>query len=142
MNRINNACVLSEETAINKQLEKLKSRVTQLHNDISCLEQCSRLSSLLQRIYEIREGINQLEQNLLQSHLKYCISPSLKVPGEVVLSVSKSSGRRHGAIMAMEHEDNLDKHLQGGVVIDASVSAPILEHLLSWKLTSRWGCDY
>lgn len=129
MNRINNACVLSEETAINKQLEKLKSTVAQLHNDISCLEQCSRLSSLLQRIYEIREGINQLERKLLQSHLKYCISPSLKVPGEVVLSVSKLSGRRHGAIMVMEHEDNLDKYLQGGVVIDASVSAPILESI-------------
>ena len=129
MNGVNNACILSEEKAINERLEELKSRVTQLHNDIECLEQCSRLSRLLQRMYEIREGLNQLEQNLLQSHLKYCISPSLQVPGEVVLSVSKLSERRHGALIVLEHEDNLDKHLQGGVVIDATVSAPILESI-------------
>jgi diadenylate cyclase len=29
----------------------------------------------------------------------------------------------------MEHEDNLDEHLQGGVIIDAALSAPILENI-------------
>ncbi len=80
-------------------------------------------------MYEIREGLNQLEQDLLQSHLKCCISPNIKVPGEVVLSVSKLSEKRHGAIIAIEHEDNLDEYLQGGVVIDAAVGAPILENI-------------
>lgn len=129
MNGNNNEYISSVEKVINKQLGELKSRVTQLHHDIACLDQCSRLSSLLQRIYEIREGLNQLEQHLLHSHLKYCISPSLEVPKEVVLSVSKLSGRRHGAIIVMEHEDNLDKHLQGGIAIEATVSASILENI-------------
>ena len=70
-----------------------------------------------------------MEQDLLQSHLKCCISPNIKVPGEVALSVSKLSEKRHGAIIVMEHEDNLDEHLQGGVVVDAAVSAPILENI-------------
>jgi len=120
---------MDEEAAIKQQLEELKSRVTQLHDGISCLKQCSRLSDLLQKMYEIRVGLNQLEQALLQTHLKCCISPNIKVPGEVILALSRLSERRHGVIIAIEHEDNLDQHLQGGVIIDAAVSAPILENI-------------
>jgi uncharacterized protein (TIGR00159 family) len=120
---------MSEEAAIREQLEELRSRVTQLHDDIPCLKQCPRLSDLLQKMYEIRVGLSQLEQDLLQTHLKCCISPNIKVPGEVVLALSKLSEKRHGAIIAIEHEDNLDDHLRGGVIIDAAVSAPILENI-------------
>jgi diadenylate cyclase len=129
VNGVNNAYRLSEEDAIKEQLEELKSRVAQLHSEIKCLEQCPRLSQFLQKMYEIREGLNQLEQELLQSHLKCCISPNIKVPREVVLSVSKLSEKRHGAIIVMEHEEDLDEYLQGGIVIDAAVSAPILENI-------------
>ncbi len=129
INRLNNAYILSEEEAVKEQLEELKSRVTQLHNSITCLNQCSCLSNFLQKMYEIREGLNQLEQGLLHSHLRCCISPNIKVPQAVVLSVSKLSEKRHGAIIVMEHKDNLDEHLQGGVIIDAAVSAPILENI-------------
>ena len=129
MNGLNDEYQMSEEAAIKQQLEELKSRVTQLHDDIPCLKQCSRLSDLLQKMYEIRVGLNQLEQDLLQTHLKCCISPNIKVPGEVVLALSKLSEKRHGAIIAIEHEDNLDDHLQGGVIIDAAVGAPILENI-------------
>ena len=120
---------MSEEAAIKQQLDELKSRVTQLHNDIPCLKQCSRLSDLLQKMYEIRVGLNQLEQDLLQTHLKFCISPNIKVPGEIVLALSKLSKKHHGVIIVIEHEDNLDEHLQGGVIIDAALSAPILENI-------------
>ena len=129
MNEPTNEDILSEEEAIKEQLEELKSRVTRLHNDIPCLKQCSRLGDLLQKMYEIRAGLNLLEQGLLQTHLKCCISPNMKVPGEVVLALSILSKKHHGAIMVMEHEDNLDEHLQGGVIIDAAVSAPILENI-------------
>jgi diadenylate cyclase len=129
VNALNDEHLLSEEAAIKQQLEELKSRVTQLHDDIPCLKQCSRLSDLLQKMYEIRVGLNQLEQDLLQTHLKCCISPNIKVPGEVVLALANLSKKRHGLIIAIEHEDNLDEHLQGGVVIDAAVSAPILENI-------------
>jgi len=129
VNELNNEYILSEEEAINEQLDDLKSRVTQLHNDITCLKQCSRLSNLLQKMYEIREGLNQLEQGLLQTHLKCCISSNIKVSGEVVLALSKLSEKRHGAIIVMENENNLDEHIEGGVIIDAAVSAPILENI-------------
>ena len=129
MNGLNDEYLMSEEAAIKQQLEELKSRVTKLHNDIPYLKQCPRLSDLLQKMYEIRVGLNQLEQDLLQTHLKCCISPNIKVPGEVVIALSKLSNRRHGAIIVMEHEDNLNDHLQGGVIIDAAVSAPILENI-------------
>jgi uncharacterized protein (TIGR00159 family) len=121
--------ILSEEDAIKEKLEDLKRQVMHLHKGITCLKQCSLLSYLLQKLYEIREGLYQLEQGLLQTHLKCCISPNIKVPGEVAIAVSKLSEKRHGAIIVMEHEDNLDEHLQGGVIIDAAVSAPILENI-------------
>jgi DNA integrity scanning protein DisA with diadenylate cyclase activity len=129
MNGLNDEYLLSEEAVIKGKLEELKSSVTQLHDDIPCLKQCSCLSDFLQKIYEIRVGLNQLEQDLLKTHLKCCISPNLKVPGEVVLALSKLSEKRHGVIIAIEHEDNLDDHLQGGVIIDAAVTAPILENI-------------
>jgi len=124
-----NKDILSEEESIKEQLEDLKSRITHLHKAIPCLKQCSHLSNLLQKMYEIREGLNQLEQGLLHTHLKCCISSNIKVPGEVILAVSSLSEKRHGAIMVMEHEENLDEHLQGGFIIDAAVSAPILENI-------------
>ena len=129
MDRPNDEDILSEEEAIKEQLEELKSRVTHLHEGIPCLKQCSHLSSLLQKMYEMREGLNQLEQGLLQAHLKCCISPNIKLPGEVVLALSKLSEKRHGAIIVMEHEDNLDEYIQGGAIIEAPVSAPILENI-------------
>jgi uncharacterized protein (TIGR00159 family) len=125
----NDEHLLSEEEAIKQQLEELKSRVVLLHDGISCLKQCSRLSDLLQKMYEIRVGLNQLEQDLLQTHLKCCISPNIKVPGEVVLALAKLSQKRHGVIIVIENEDNLDNHLRGGVMIDAALSAPILENI-------------
>ena len=121
--------ILRGEKAVNEQLEELKSRVTLLHKEIPCLNQCAHLSSLLQKMYEIREGLNLLEQGLLQSHLKCCISPNIKVPREVIIALSKLSAKRHGAIIVMEHQESRDEYLEGGVIINAAVSAPILENI-------------
>jgi DNA integrity scanning protein DisA with diadenylate cyclase activity len=129
VNGLNDESLMLEEAAIEQRLEALKSGLTRLHEGISCLKQCSRLSDLLQKIYAIQVGLNQLEQDLLQTHLKCCISPNLRVPGEVIHALSRLSKKRHGLIIAIEHEDNLDDHLQGGVVIDATVTAPILENI-------------
>lgn len=124
----NNENILSEEE-IKERLEDLKSRVTHLDNVLPCMKQCSDLSGLLQRLYELREGLNQLEQGLLQSHLKCCISPDIKVPGAVVLAVSNLSAKRHGAIIVIEQQDNVDEYLHGGVIVDASLSVPVLENI-------------
>jgi diadenylate cyclase len=129
VNGQNDEYLSQAETAIKEQLDGLRSRVIQLHNDIPCLKQCARLGDLLQKMYEIRLGLNQLEQDLLQTHLKCCISPNIKVPGQVVVALSRLSEKRHGVIIVMENEDSLDEILPGGVVIDAAVSALILENI-------------
>jgi len=129
MNPPNNENKLIEEEAFKEKLEELKSCIGHLCEIIPYLKQCSHLSNHLQEVFELREGLNQLEQGLLQTHLRYCISPGVKIPGEVVLSVSKLSARRHGSIIVLEQEDNLDDYLQGGVIIDAVVSALILESI-------------
>jgi uncharacterized protein (TIGR00159 family) len=129
MNPLNKENSLLEEEAFKEILEELKRRIGHLSEIIPSLKQCSHLSNHLQEVFELREGLNQIEQGLLNSHLRCCISPSIKIPGEVVLSVSKLSAKRHGAIIAIEQEDNLDDYLQGGVIIDAVVSASILESI-------------
>jgi diadenylate cyclase len=120
---------MSEETVIKEKLEEIKSRVSQLRSDIPSMKQCSCLIGLLQKMYEIRVELKQLEQGLLQTHLKCCISSKIKVPAAVVLALSTLSEKRHGVIIVIEHEDNLEDHLQGGVIIDAAISAAILENI-------------
>jgi diadenylate cyclase len=127
MNPSSNENRLIEEEGFKGKLEELKSRLDHLYEIIPYLKQCSHLSNHLQEIFELREGINQLELGFLQAHFRCCIDPRIKIPGEVVISVSTLSARRHGAIIVFEQADNLDDYLQGGVIIDAVVSAPLLE---------------
>ena len=129
MNRFNNENISNGEEAIKEKLEELKYQITQLNLDLPCFKQCSRLSHLLQKMYEIREGLNQLEQGLLQNHLRCCISSSIKVPEEVIIAVSNLSTKRYGAIIVIEREKNLDTLLQGGVTVDAAMSSAILENI-------------
>ena len=129
MDQINHADIFSEEETIKEKLESLRRQLVYLHEALPCFTQCSYLGNLLQKLYEIREEITQLEQGLIQNHLKCCISPMIKVPGEVVLAISKLSSKHHGAIIVIEQENNLDEHLKGGVIIEAVVNAPILENI-------------
>ncbi len=129
MNGLSKETIVSEEVAFKEKLEDLKAQIIQLYEVLPSLKQCPQLSNLLQELYELREGLNQLEQGLLQSHLKCCISPGIKIPKEVALAVSKLSAKRHGAIIAIEQEKNLDDYFPDGVIIDAVVSAAILENI-------------
>lgn len=112
MSQLKSERLLSEEETILKKLEDLKCQLNHPHEDLPCLKKCSRLSNLLQKLYEIREGLKQLEQGVLQSHLKCCISPNIKVPGQVVLAVSNLSSKRHGAIIVIERENDLDEYIR------------------------------
>jgi DNA integrity scanning protein DisA with diadenylate cyclase activity len=129
MNRPYNQDLLSEEETIKEKLEDLRSRIAQVHEGLESVEECSRLSNFLQKLYEIREALNQLEQGLLQTHLRCCISPRIKVPGEVVVAVSSLSKKRHGAIIVIEQEDIVDDYLKGGFVVEAVASALVIENL-------------
>jgi DNA integrity scanning protein DisA with diadenylate cyclase activity len=120
---------LIEEETFKKKLEDLKRRIGHLYKIIRGLKQCDHLTHHLQELFELREGLNLLEQGLLQTHLQCSIDRSIKIPGEVVLSVSRLSAQRHGALIVIEQTDNLEAYLRGGVIIDALVSAPILESI-------------
>jgi len=112
-----------------QELEDLKRSLTHLCEILPSSKQCTHLGNHFQAVFELREGFNRLEQGLLQTHLKCCLSSNTKIPGEVVLATSKLSARRHGAIIVIEQEDNLDEYLQDGVFIDAAVNAPIIESI-------------
>jgi len=125
----NEGAILKEEHQIMDQVEALKARILRIQADVPCLKESVALSSLLQKLYEIREGLNQLEKVLLQTHLKCSISPGIQAPGPIILALSRLSEKRHGAIIVMAHEDRLDDPLQGGIDIDAPISVPLLENL-------------
>jgi len=129
MNSLNNENEFIERDTFKQKLEDLKRSLTHLYEILPSSKQCSHLGNHLQEVFELREELNRLEQGLLQTHLKCCISPNLKIPAEVVLATSKLSARRHGAIIVIEQENNLDNYLQDGVFIDAVVNAPILESI-------------
>jgi DNA integrity scanning protein DisA with diadenylate cyclase activity len=127
MNSTSNESRLIEEERFKEKLAELKIRLDHLCEIIPYLKQCSHFNNHLQEIFELREGLNQLEIDFLQAHFRCCIDPGIKIPGEVVLSVSKLSAKHHGAIIVFEQTENMDDYLQGGVIIDAVVSAPLLE---------------
>ncbi len=121
--------ILKEERHIMDQVDALKDRILGIQADVPCVKESVALSTLLQKLYEIREGLNQLEKVLLQTHLKCSISPGIQVPGPVILALSRLSEKRHGAIIVMAHEDNLEDLMQGGIDVDAPISVPLLENL-------------
>jgi diadenylate cyclase len=129
MNRKNDENMLSEEEAFTGKLEDLKSRLARLQKSLPRLDKCSDLTNTLRKVYEIREGLSTLEKGLLQTHLKACISPGIKVPEVVALAVSKLSAKRHGGIVVIEQDDNLDNYFRGGVIINAVVTTTILENI-------------
>ena len=129
MNRSNKEERLREEEAVKEKLEYLKCQIDDLHSDLPCLKQCSRLGHLLQKMCEIREGLSRLEQGLLKTHFKCCISSSTKIPGEVVLAVSNLSAKHYGAIIVVEQEEALDEYLKGGIYMEAAITSTVLENI-------------
>jgi DNA integrity scanning protein DisA with diadenylate cyclase activity len=108
VNFLNNETEFIEGETFKQKLEDLKHSSTHLYENLPSSKQCSDLSTHLQEVFELREELNRLEQGLLQTHLRCCISPNLKIPAEVVLATSILSARRHGAIIVIEQEKNLE----------------------------------
>lgn len=129
MNLLNKSDLLSDERTIQSKIEGLKSRALNLYQVLSSVAQCSHLGDLLQRLYEIREELNQVEQGLLAHHLTCCISPKINIPAEVISAVSNLVAKRHGAIIVIERDQNVETFLQGGVSLNAFISAAILENI-------------
>lgn len=129
MNLLNKPDLLSDERTIQSKIEDLKSRALNLYQVLSSVAQCSYLGEILQKLYEIREELNQVEQGLLLHHLKCCIAPKVHIPAEVILAVSNLVAKRHGAIIIMERDQDVEAYLQGGVSLNAFISAAILENI-------------
>jgi diadenylate cyclase len=129
MNNLNNLDILSDERTIQSGVEALKSRALNLYQDLSSLAQCSYLGGILQKLYEIREELTQVEQGLLLHHLTCCIAPKINIPAAVITAVSNLVAKRHGAIIIIERDQNVEPFLQGGVSLNAFISEAILENI-------------
>jgi diadenylate cyclase len=129
MNALNVPDPGSDEKIIQSRVEALKSRALSLYQDLASLAQCSYLGGILQKLYEIREELNQVEQGLLMHHLTCCIAPKINIPAAVITAVSNLVTKRHGAIIIIERDQNVEQFLQGGVSLNAFISAAILENI-------------
>lgn len=85
--------------------------------------------SLLLRIAELKSALTYMERTLLETHFESCIIPHLKAPAEIVLAVHNLSTKRFGALIVIEGETRLNVYIKTGIIIDAEVSAPLLESI-------------
>lgn len=70
-----------------------------------------------------------MERTLLETHFESCIIPHLKAPVEIVLAVHNLSTKHFGALIVIEGKTKLDVYIKTGTIIDAQVSALLLESI-------------
>jgi len=85
--------------------------------------------SLILKVTELKSILNCMERSLLEIHFESCIFPYFKALTEIVLAVHNLSTKRFGALIVVERETKLDVYIKTGIVIDAEVSAPLLESI-------------
>ncbi len=84
---------------------------------------------LLERVASAHLALHKLEHALQANHLACCIFPRVQTPTEVAVALGHLSAERTGALIAFEQQDNLDDYVVGGTVVDAQLSAGLLESL-------------
>lgn len=129
MGTIKSGASIGDEVTIKDKLEEFKGQSLILYELLPGIGRCVQLGTLLQKIYQIKENLSQIEQGLLLHHLGCCIAPRIKVPAEVVLAMSHLAAKRHGALIVIEQQNDIQDYLQGGVSINAYVNAAILENI-------------
>lgn len=91
--------------------------------------ECSQTELLLSEMASAHRALHDVERALQASHLACCIFPRVQAPAEVALALGHLSARRTGALIAFEQQDNLDPYAASGTVVDAQLSAGLLESL-------------
>jgi DNA integrity scanning protein DisA with diadenylate cyclase activity len=84
---------------------------------------------LLGRVASAHLALHKLEHALQANHLACCIFPRVQTPVEVAVALGHLSAERTGALIAFEQQDNLNDYVAGGTVVDAQLSAGLLESL-------------
>jgi len=100
-----------------------------LQNAMTQPQGCEGTDELLKQLGWIRQQLEEMETALLKEHLEQCVLPPLAGVREVMDAVEGLAQRRWGALIAVERNQEVMQHVRGGVILEAKVSASLLESL-------------
>lgn len=109
--------------------EALQSALVSVRERLGQQGECIEAELLLERVASAHRALHKLEHALQGNHLACCIFPRVQTPGEVAVALGRLSAERTGALIAFELEDSLDDYVASGTLVDAQLSAGLLESL-------------
>lgn len=112
-------------------LEKLREDLEQISADIE--ESLNSLGDqtycLLGKFEQIRERFSLIETTAASFYLMCYLSPFTDKYLDLSVSIQHLSEKRHGALIVVQREDQLDSYIQRGTPIDAHLSSSLLESI-------------
>ncbi|RDW16769.1 sporulation-specific diadenylate cyclase CdaS [Oceanobacillus chungangensis] len=105
--------------------ENLLKLSEEIHHMIHTLN--SKECSVLHEFDEIHHLFNQIQVSTASYYLKSYLAPFTDQFEVFSKAIQHLSERNHGALIAIQRNDNLDTHIHSGVPIHAELTAPLLE---------------
>jgi uncharacterized protein (TIGR00159 family) len=87
---------------------------------------CELSQTLLSRVAQLRNTLDEVERSLQEKHLSCCVFPQLQDVGEIAKAIQKLSASRTGGLIAIEREMNLEDYAKSGTLLNAQLSASLL----------------
>ncbi|MDF2958869.1 MAG: hypothetical protein K0S39_604 [Paenibacillus sp.] len=84
---------------------------------------------LLSEFNEVREGIKKVESVAASFYLQCYLSAFTSSYADLSVSIQHLSERRHGALIVIQRNDNLDGYIHSGVPIEATLTHSLLESI-------------
>lgn len=87
---------------------------------------CELSQTLLARVAQLCDALDEVERSLQQKHLSCCVFPQLQGAEEVASAVHQLRAGRIGALIAVEREMSLEDYAKSGSLLNAQLSAMLL----------------
>ncbi|RDW15221.1 hypothetical protein CWR48_19535 [Oceanobacillus arenosus] len=105
--------------------ESLVQLSGEIHHMIHTLD--TKETSILNEFDEIHHLFNRVQVSTASYYLKTYLAPFTDQFEVLSKAIQHLSERNHGALIAIQRNDNLDAHIHSGVPIHAELTAPLLE---------------
>ncbi|MBI4489811.1 MAG: DNA integrity scanning protein DisA nucleotide-binding domain protein [Deltaproteobacteria bacterium] len=87
---------------------------------------CELSQTLLSRVAQLRNTLDEVERSLQEKHLSCCVFPQLQDVGEIANALRQLSAKRIGALIAIEQQMSLEDYANSGTLLNAQLSASLL----------------
>nr|WP_130616537.1 sporulation-specific diadenylate cyclase CdaS [Cohnella abietis] len=109
---------------IKEDIEQLVSDLSHLMHTIGDENSC-----LLGDFEKIKKSFLKIESSAATFYLNCYLAPFIERYMDLSLTIQSLSDRRHGALIAVERTDSIDKLVQPGIPIGAPVTHSLLESI-------------